>query len=171
MGAFTKIPVLKSCIKSPACSAPASVMAPAIMLNTTACGDPRIIIPKTNCVNLAIELTGPVRVYPKEGKLGCGVGYGLLHQLPMVTSNLETHPPGSTLFDDSQYENNTSMSFEPLAPSVTPVHNRRRRAPAYNKNTTGDLDSYFNEQTEISQQIDGLKVNVHSSQPPPKGPQ
>lgn len=149
------------------------------------------------------DVVRPVTIQPFEnwggvGLLGCGVGYGFLHRLPLVISNIE---PGSVLFDDNLTPNYTPSftpavnasqeSFHPINPlpphivappkqgtppppsslSTTgppPVHGRKKKQNAVNS----DLLDYLQEEGEKSRQLDNQGRPSHESDaalpPPPK---
>ncbi|KAH3687347.1 hypothetical protein WICPIJ_001691 [Wickerhamomyces pijperi] len=73
--------------------------------------------------NQEYDVVRPVTIVPSDqwggkGYLGCGVGYGLLHRLPIPSSS----EPGSVLFDSQSYNtpNLSQDNFQNFTPSNIP---------------------------------------------------
>lgn len=149
------------------------------------------------------DVVRPVTIQPFEnwggvGLLGCGVGYGFLHRIPPVISNVG---PGSVLFDDNMTPNYTptftpqqNLSQEsfhpinplpphlqsstppistggapsPLASGPPPIHGRKKKSSSLKP----DLLDYLQEEGEKSRQLDNQGKPVHETDaslpPPPK---
>lgn len=134
------------------------------------------------------DVVRPVRVFPSaQGKLGCGVGYGLLHALPRPAR--DASQPGSTVFDEDEAARLSTLAPPVPAPapaaeeapvsltgSPGPLRPRTRHhvQHASSRSRTGQnvaaLDDYFSEQSEISRSIDGSAPPAEASSlpPPPK---
>jgi len=120
--------------------------------------------------NREYDVVRPVRVIPTpDGKLGCGVGYGLLHALPKVSGT-----SGSLLFDgDKDLFSPAQNVPAPEAPSETPAvplagsaYAPHRHKPHRSAQSAG-LSDYFEEQSRISHEIDGSTAKK-AVPPPPK---
>ncbi|GMM51436.1 Grh1 protein [Starmerella bacillaris] len=140
--------------------------------------------------NRDFDIVRPVRIFPSaEGRLGCGVGYGLLHALPSVQRQTKRSGLG-TIFDEKdsqQFEPtlNASNSDEDGAskqqvtppPATLPTYVRTRakhhdhsNSKPRNGHGLSGLDDYFSEQSEISKSIDGSesRTKENAIPPPPK---
>lgn len=152
------------------------------------------VVSRENCMegvlfyvyNRDFDLVRPVRIFPtRDGKLGCGVGYGLLHTLPEVSKSKLRAIPGSMVFDeqqsDAQYLDTSikakvpappTSSYVDRPPQVPPPPNGAHphiRSAKNGKKEADNLSSYFEEQSQISRQIDGetCPSNSESIAPPP----
>lgn len=138
--------------------------------------------------NRDFDLVRPVRIFPtRDGKLGCGVGYGLLHALPEVSKSEVRATPGAMVFDEQQIDakyldasikakipappTSSYVAQQPaqaLVPPPTRSHHQHRSVNN-SKKGAGNLSSYFEEQSQISRQVDGgtRKANSEFIAPPP----
>lgn len=143
----------------------------------------------------------PVSIRPNpnwggSGLLGCGVGYGLLHRLPLVVGKYPAvtpgaapgngsrqgsavqhrQAPGDTLFEVQEEEDAgnliTPVSLDQAAPHLLPPgakpHRSRRHSHSTNK---PDLSDYFAEEERKSKENDiqtNDQVDIASLPPPPK---
>lgn len=135
----------------------------------------------------------PVRIHPNpdwggSGLLGCGVGYGLLHRLPVVISNRRTSShqrttsfaPGDTLFEASAPipASTLASSIPTSAPPTGPVSSAetlvnavpaRKKAHHHHASATqnADLSAYFEEEQKRSRDNEVVKTKLDASVPPP----
>lgn len=137
--------------------------------------------------NRDYNIVRPARVFPSaQGKLGCGVGYGLLHSLPKPAIDRSTM--AGTIFDESSVDTASLQPLNPLVPvplppqplesidsEHTPTNAARMRPRVHehghvkprNGQDLPDLNAYFSEQSQISRSIDGGSRTVASDVPPP----
>lgn len=136
--------------------------------------------------NHDFDTVRPVRVVPREGEngqlmLGCGVGYGLLHRLPLVERRMRVAtllPPGETLYDAEASPGVKSETLEPAPMPAPPTladnlavpqpRSRPHHSFASKHHQRGpDLSAYIAEQEARSREIDG-PTPTHAVPPPKK---
>jgi hypothetical protein len=139
------------------------------------------------------DILRPVRIKPSanwggSGLLGCGVGYGLLHRLPVVVAksrmvSSSTLPPGGTLFEANEDQEKheyivpaaalANAAVPHITQDQTPPRTNRRKHHHHHAISTAvpqDLKDYFAEEEQRSRELEG-RTNQKTDDnvpPPPK---
>lgn len=118
----------------------------------------RLILSKRNTnlelyvYNQDYDIVRPINIIPTESGLGAGVGYGILHRLPIPSYN----EPGSVLFNTNE-ENFKPMNdlvnqhhFSAAPAPAPPIHGRKKKTHTANS----DLLNYLEAEGEKSRKLD-----------------